>query len=42
MTNTFYDLAPAVKYIVQVAAQNDFGLGPYTAPVIGVTASDGR
>ncbi|XP_064536553.1 receptor-type tyrosine-protein phosphatase eta isoform X2 [Drosophila montana] len=40
MTNTFYDLAPAVKYIVQVAAQNDFGLGPYTAPIIGVTASD--
>ncbi|XP_017079438.1 phosphatidylinositol phosphatase PTPRQ [Drosophila eugracilis] len=33
----FTGLAPAVKYMMQVAAQNDFGLGDYTAPVIGIT-----
>ncbi|EDV98240.1 receptor-type tyrosine-protein phosphatase eta [Drosophila grimshawi] len=39
-TNTFTDLSPAVKYIMQVAAQNDFGLGQYTAPIIGITEPD--
>ncbi|XP_020798309.1 phosphatidylinositol phosphatase PTPRQ isoform X1 [Drosophila serrata] len=33
----FTGLAPSVRYIMQVAAQNDFGMGDYTAPVIGTT-----
>ncbi|KAH8401745.1 hypothetical protein KR009_007614, partial [Drosophila setifemur] len=33
----FTGLAPAVKYMMQVAAQNDFGMGDYTAPIIGTT-----
>ncbi|KAL7737912.1 hypothetical protein ACLKA6_006284 [Drosophila palustris] len=39
-TFTFLELSPAVKYIMQVAAQNDFGLGQYTAPLIGTTQPD--
>ncbi|XP_034477352.1 phosphatidylinositol phosphatase PTPRQ isoform X2 [Drosophila innubila] len=39
-TFTFLELSPAVKYIMQVAAQNDFGLGQYTAPLIGTTKPD--
>lgn len=42
MMITFNDRAPAVKYIMQVAALNDFGLGQYTAPVIGITQPDGK
>ncbi|XP_017049952.1 phosphatidylinositol phosphatase PTPRQ [Drosophila ficusphila] len=33
----FTGLAPAVSYMMQVAAQNDFGMGKYTDPVIGTT-----
>ncbi|XP_017010293.2 receptor-type tyrosine-protein phosphatase H [Drosophila takahashii] len=33
----FTGLAPAVRYMMQVAAQNDFGMGLYTSPVIGIT-----
>ncbi|XP_016985316.1 receptor-type tyrosine-protein phosphatase beta [Drosophila rhopaloa] len=33
----FTGLAPAMRYMMQVAAQNDFGMGKYTAPVIGTT-----
>ncbi|XP_039484170.1 phosphatidylinositol phosphatase PTPRQ [Drosophila santomea] len=33
----FTGLAPAVRYMMQVAAQNDFGMGTYTDPVIGTT-----
>lgn len=33
----FTGLAPAVRYMMQVAAQNDFGMGVYTEPVIGIT-----
>ncbi|XP_017960654.1 phosphatidylinositol phosphatase PTPRQ [Drosophila navojoa] len=40
MMSTFNDLSPAVKYIMQVAALNDFGLSQYTAPVIGTTQPD--
>ncbi|KAH8405215.1 hypothetical protein KR222_011140, partial [Zaprionus bogoriensis] len=39
-TTIFSDLSPAVKYIMQVAAQNDFGLGQYTAPLVGITKPD--
>lgn len=42
MMSTFNDLSPAVKYIMQVAALNDFGLSQYTAPVIGTTQPDGK
>ncbi|XP_068145050.1 phosphatidylinositol phosphatase PTPRQ [Drosophila tropicalis] len=34
----FTQLSPAVKYMMQVAVQNEFGLGQYTAPVIGTTS----
>ncbi|XP_050744270.1 phosphatidylinositol phosphatase PTPRQ [Drosophila biarmipes] len=33
----FTGLAPAVRYMMQVAAQNDFGMGVFTSPVIGIT-----
>ncbi|EDV55808.2 uncharacterized protein Dere_GG22297 [Drosophila erecta] len=33
----FTGLAPAVRYMMQVAALNDFGMGTYTEPVIGIT-----
>ncbi|XP_022227616.2 receptor-type tyrosine-protein phosphatase H [Drosophila obscura] len=33
----FTELAPGVRYMMQVAAQNDFGMGEYTAPIIGIT-----
>ncbi|XP_060653336.1 phosphatidylinositol phosphatase PTPRQ [Drosophila nasuta] len=38
--SVFKDLSPAVKYIIQIAAQNDFGLGQYTAPFLVVTKPD--
>lgn len=38
----FTGLAPAVRYMMQVAAQNDFGMGVYTEPVIGITLPAGE
>ncbi|ALC42717.1 Ptp52F [Drosophila busckii] len=40
LNSIFIELSPAVKYIMQVAAQNEFGLGQYTAPIIGTTRPD--
>ncbi|KAH8275290.1 hypothetical protein KR026_004701, partial [Drosophila bipectinata] len=36
-TSNYSALSPGMKYMIQVAAQNDFGMGDYTAPVIGIT-----
>ncbi|BFG06427.1 receptor-type tyrosine-protein phosphatase eta [Drosophila madeirensis] len=33
----FTELAPGVRYMMQVAAQNEFGMGEYTSPIIGIT-----
>jgi len=38
----FTGLAPAVRYMMQVAAQNDFGMGMYTSPVVGITLPAGE
>lgn len=42
LSANFTGLAPSVRYIMQVAAQNDFGMGEYTAPVIGITRPTGE
>ncbi|XP_033233871.1 receptor-type tyrosine-protein phosphatase H isoform X1 [Drosophila pseudoobscura] len=33
----FTELSPGIRYMMQVAAQNDFGMGEYTSPIIGIT-----
>lgn len=40
-TSNYSLLASGMKYLIQVAAQNDFGMGDYTAPVIGITLPSG-
>ncbi|KAH8350288.1 hypothetical protein KR067_013028, partial [Drosophila pandora] len=40
-TSNYSSLASGMKYMIQVAAQNDFGMGDYTAPVIGITLPSG-